>query len=97
MYKSRPAVGERTAGECGGKRHAGSGREVFRFDGERIQTVVDDGRFAATADFDRLGEPDALLICVPTPLDHHRQPNLAYVEKLEADLAAAREEAASGR
>ena len=48
---------------------------------ERVSKVVDAKLFEATADFDRLSEPDALLICVPTPLDEHRQPNLKYVEK----------------
>ncbi len=38
-----------------------------------------DKRFRATTDFDRLGEPDAVLICVPTPLDDHRNPDLSYV------------------
>lgn len=35
--------------------------------------------FQATADPSRLAEPDALLICVPTPLDHHYSPDLSYV------------------
>lgn len=35
--------------------------------------------FEATASFDRLGEPDALLICVPTPLTEGREPDLSYV------------------
>ena len=39
------------------------------------------GRLDATSDFERLGEPDALLICVPTPLDSHREPDLRYVEQ----------------
>ena len=37
------------------------------------------GRFNAVADFARLGEVDAILICVPTPLTRHREPDLAYV------------------
>jgi UDP-N-acetyl-D-glucosamine dehydrogenase len=37
-------------------------------------------KFEATYDFDRLGEPDAILICVPTPLTEAREPDLAYVE-----------------
>src|SRR6185312_1099272 len=37
------------------------------------------GRFDAVADFARLGEVDAILICVPTPLTRHREPDLAYV------------------
>ena len=36
-------------------------------------------RLSATADFSRLAEPDAILICVPTPLTRHREPDLSYV------------------
>jgi UDP-N-acetyl-D-glucosamine dehydrogenase len=35
--------------------------------------------FAATTDFKRLREAEAILICVPTPLDAHRNPDLSYV------------------
>ncbi|HYD57328.1 MAG TPA: nucleotide sugar dehydrogenase [Burkholderiales bacterium] len=35
--------------------------------------------FEATADFARAKEADALIICVPTPLDAHREPDLSYV------------------
>jgi UDP-N-acetyl-D-glucosamine dehydrogenase len=35
--------------------------------------------FEATADFARGGEPDALIICVPTPLNAYREPDLSYV------------------
>lgn len=45
-------------------------------------------RFEATHDFGRLQEPDALLICVPTPLDRFREPNLEYVEKSARNIAA---------
>ncbi|MCL4502959.1 MAG: nucleotide sugar dehydrogenase [Deltaproteobacteria bacterium] len=44
--------------------------------------------FEATHDFKRLGEPDALLICVPTPLNRFREPNLEYVERSAKDIAA---------
>jgi UDP-N-acetyl-D-glucosamine dehydrogenase len=37
------------------------------------------GLFEATIDFDRLDEPDAILICVPTPLTDAREPDLTYV------------------
>ncbi|CAN7183559.1 nucleotide sugar dehydrogenase [Bosea sp. LjRoot237] len=39
------------------------------------------GSFVATTDFDRMAEPDALLIAVPTPLTKHREPDLSYVVK----------------
>ncbi len=35
--------------------------------------------FEATADFARLKEPDVLIICVPTPLDDHREPDLSFI------------------
>ncbi len=35
--------------------------------------------FSATTDFSRLAEADAIIICVPTPLDAHRNPDLSYV------------------
>jgi len=40
-----------------------------------------DGRFEATSEFDRLGEADVVIICVPTPLGQHLDPDLSYVEK----------------
>ena len=33
----------------------------------------------STTDFSRLPEADAILMCVPTPLDHHREPDMSYV------------------
>src|ERR1700722_11061391 len=38
-------------------------------------------QFEATADMARLAEADALLICVPTPLNDSRDPDLIFVEK----------------
>ena len=35
--------------------------------------------FAATTDFSRLADCDAILICVPTPLGKHREPDMSYV------------------
>jgi UDP-N-acetyl-D-glucosamine dehydrogenase len=45
------------------------------------------GRFDATADFSRLSEPDAILICVPTPLGDHRDPDLSFVRKSAEEIA----------
>ena len=44
--------------------------------------------FAATDRFDRLGEADAILICVPTPLTEAREPDLTYVVKSAEAIAA---------
>lgn len=35
--------------------------------------------FSATTDFSRAGEADALILCVPTPLTKHREPDLSFV------------------
>lgn len=43
--------------------------------------------FTATTDFSRLGECDALVICVPTPLGKHREPDLSYVEATAEAIA----------
>jgi UDP-N-acetyl-D-glucosamine dehydrogenase len=58
---------------------------IRHLDAERIAALVAAGRLEPTTDLDRLGEPDALLICVPTPLSPQREPDLSYV------LATARE------
>jgi len=55
----------------------------------KIQQFVQSKHFAATSDFSRLAEVDAILICVPTPLDQRREPDLSYVEQtahMTADL-----------
>lgn len=47
---------------------------------EKIKNVVNNEYFTATNDFTRLKEVDAILICVPTPLNHNREPDLSYIE-----------------
>ena len=43
--------------------------------------------FEATADFRRLDEPDAIIICVPTPLTESRDPDLTYVVNSSRSVA----------
>lgn len=47
---------------------------------ERIKKSVDSKMFEATSDFSRIPECDAIIICVPTPLDEHREPDLTFIE-----------------
>jgi UDP-N-acetyl-D-glucosamine dehydrogenase len=49
------------------------------FSSENIAEQVIAGRFEATTDLRRLSEVEAILICVPTPLDDHRDPDLSFV------------------
>lgn len=54
---------------------------------EAVQEVVKSGRMSATTDFSRLSEPDLILICVPTPLTRHLEPDLKYVEATAREIA----------
>ena len=54
---------------------------------DRIAVATASGRFESTNDFERLAEPDAILICVPTPLGEKREPDLQYVEATANEIA----------
>src|ERR1700723_2726432 len=54
---------------------------------DKIKQHVQGKRFDATTDFTRLREMDAVLICVPTPLDERREPDLSYVEQTARSIA----------
>ncbi len=45
-----------------------------------LQEVLANGRFEATTDLGRLGEPDAISICVPTPLSKFKDPDVSYIQ-----------------
>jgi UDP-N-acetyl-D-glucosamine dehydrogenase len=51
---------------------------IKHIDGAAIAAAREHG-FEATTDFTRAGEPDALIICVPTPLNAYREPDLSFV------------------
>ena len=46
---------------------------------EMVRSLVERGRLSATSDFSKLRETDAVIICVPTPLTEHREPDLSFV------------------
>jgi UDP-N-acetyl-D-glucosamine dehydrogenase len=45
---------------------------------ERLSAAIAAG-FEATSDFSRAGEADTLILCVPTPLNKYREPDLSFV------------------
>ena len=47
---------------------------------ERIKKLIDNKKFSATSDFSKLTSCDAVIICVPTPLNEHREPDMTYIE-----------------
>jgi UDP-N-acetyl-D-glucosamine dehydrogenase len=55
---------------------------------ELVKPREEQFRFAATHDMGRLGEPDVLIICVPTPLTPRREPDLRHVESTTRLIAA---------
>ena len=46
---------------------------------DTMAAAVSSGKLEATIDFARLTEADAILICVPTPITRHRDPDLSFV------------------
>lgn len=54
-----------------------------------MQAAIDSGRLRATSDFSQLAEPDAILICVPTPVTKHRDPDLSYVSDTAETISKA--------
>ncbi len=46
---------------------------------EKIKNAVDNKKFKATSNFSLISSCDAIIICVPTPLDAHREPDMTYI------------------
>jgi len=44
-----------------------------------LKEINDTGKFDATIDFIKSSECDVIIICVPTPLNHHREPDMSYI------------------
>ncbi len=64
------------------------GRMYIRhLDPARLTAALAASRFGATSEFDRLAEPDVLIICVPTPLTPQREPDMTYVEGTAREIA----------
>jgi UDP-N-acetyl-D-glucosamine dehydrogenase len=65
-----------------------SGRSYIKYITDRqIKDLLAGDKFSATTDFARLAEVDAILICVPTPLTAHLEPDLSYVIKTTEAIA----------
>jgi UDP-N-acetyl-D-glucosamine dehydrogenase len=46
---------------------------------EAVSEVVKSGMFSAATDFSRIREVDAVIICVPTPLNKNREPDISFI------------------
>lgn len=58
------------------------------FSSESIAEQVNEGRFEATTNSARISEVEAILICVPTPLNQYREPDLSFVLDTAESLAS---------
>jgi UDP-N-acetyl-D-glucosamine dehydrogenase len=54
---------------------------------KRVAPLVKAGNLQASADFAQLGRMDVLIICVPTPLTRHREPDLQFIVKTGEAIA----------
>ena len=54
------------------------GSYIVRIPETEIQAAQKKG-FSATSDYSRISEMDAIIICVPTPLDDHHEPDLSFI------------------
>jgi len=53
----------------------------------RLKEANASGLLSVTADFSKAKACDAIIICVPTPLDHHREPDMSYIVSTAEALA----------
>src|SRR5438105_10532604 len=62
------------------------GSYIYRIFPEEIVAARSSG-FTATTDYAQLSELDAIIICVPTPLSEHHEPDLSYIENTARAIA----------
>lgn len=55
-------------------------------DEDLIRVVKETKKLSATTDFSRIKECDAVIICVPTPLDHFKKPDMKFIEQSCIDI-----------
>lgn len=60
---------------------------IHHITGATVSEQVTAGRFSASTDFSRVSECDAVIICVPTPLNKNREPDISYILKTGTAIA----------
>lgn len=60
---------------------------IKHIDSSAIAQAVNDGGFAASTDFKRIAEAEAVIICVPTPLNKNREPDISYIIETGSSIA----------
>jgi UDP-N-acetyl-D-glucosamine dehydrogenase len=65
---------------------AAGGSYIYRIPATEIQQARTQG-FSATSDYARITEMDAIIICVPTPLNEYHEPDLSFITNTAAAIA----------
>ena len=60
---------------------------IKHIESSAIAAAVKDGSFTATTDFKRIRETEAVIICVPTPLNKNREPDISYIIETGSSIA----------
>ncbi len=55
---------------------------------ETLGPLVGQGKVAATSSYDAVGDSDVIVVCVPTPVDAHKEPDLASLRSTVEELAS---------
>ena len=64
---------------------------------EAVMAAVEAKRFSASSDFSRVKEVEAVIICVPTPLNKNREPDISFITKTGEAIAPRRRRPAAGQ
>jgi UDP-N-acetyl-D-glucosamine dehydrogenase len=60
---------------------------IKHIDAASVAEMVNQGRFAASVDFSKVREVEAVIICVPTPLNKNREPDISYITETGRAIA----------
>jgi UDP-N-acetyl-D-glucosamine dehydrogenase len=60
---------------------------IKHIEGSAVAELLSSGKFSASTDFSRIKEVEAVIICVPTPLNKNREPDISFVLETGATIA----------
>jgi len=64
-----------------------SGKQVIKhIPAKSMKEFVKKNNGSSTTDFSEIRDMDCLIICVPTPLDEHEQPDMSYIESASKEI-----------
>ena len=64
-----------------------AGKQIMKHITKKSMEKFVENKGSATAEFSRIKNMDCLIICVPTPLDKHEQPDMSYVESASLEIS----------